>query len=234
MAGGCQPKYPACERDEHCRKGEFCVNRRCQQCRSDADCAAGKACRSGRCEPKGEYCDTAEDCPEGQVCIAHQCAPCRKNADCGEGGHCKAGRCLPRSCQTDEDCPENHECQNGRCVAPPSAKDAHAACTPQPIYFGFDEFVLSDEATRRLHSAATCINSVAGRRIRLEGHCDPRGTDEYNLALGDRRAHTVRNYLRRLGVDVTRLRVLSKGRLEAVGTDAAGWATDRRVQFNWE
>jgi peptidoglycan-associated lipoprotein len=135
---------------------------------------------------------------------------------------------------TDADCPENHECQGGRCVAPPAPLSGQAKCTPATIYFTFDESVLSAEATAQLQSAAACIKSVPGRVIRIEGHCDPRGTDEYNLALGDRRAQTVRLYLERLGVESARMRSVSKGKLEALGVSEGGWAKDRRVTFIWE
>jgi len=235
VAGGCTPKYPKCDKDEHCREGEFCVNGMCQQCRNDKDCGKGHVCKSGRCAAQAGYCESNDDCPMGQACIDNNCAPCRRDGDCGAGGRCQGGKCLqPGSCNTDEDCPENHECQNGRCVGPPGDTGASAPCTPATVYFGFDEFVISSAASSKLQDAARCINSVPGRTIRMEGHCDPRGTEEYNLALGDRRTQAVRRYLERLGVDGGRLRAVSKGKLEATGTDAASWALDRKVQFFWE
>jgi peptidoglycan-associated lipoprotein len=109
-----------------------------------------------------------------------------------------------------------------------------AKCTPETIYFGYDEFVLSAESTRKLQAAAKCIKSVSGRTIRLEGHCDPRGTEEYNLALGDRRAQAARRYLKRLGISGGRMRAVSKGKLEATGSGPATWKLDRKVQFIWE
>ena len=75
---------------------------------------------------------------------------------------------------------------------------------------------------------------MADRGLRVEGHCDPRGTEEYNLALGDRRARSVVGYLGRLGVETSRLRAVSKGKLEAVGSDEEGWARDRKATFVWE
>jgi peptidoglycan-associated lipoprotein len=232
---GCPPKYPNCKKDEDCRDGEFCVNGKCQQCREDSDCKKGQVCNEGRCDAKPGYCETSDDCPDGKACINNACVPCESDDDCGEGASCKNGKCLqPGQCTTDEDCPENHECQNGVCVAPPPPGDQDASCTPSTVYFGFDEFVLTSDATGKLQAAARCIKSVSGRTIRLEGHCDPRGTEEYNLALGDRRAQAVRRYLIRLGVGAGRMRVVSKGKLEATGSSESSWAMDRKVQFIWE
>lgn len=210
----CTPKYPKCDKDSHCKEGEYCVNGLCQQCRDNADCGEGKRCKAGRCEAIEGYCKTNADCPEGSTC---------ENNRCKEGG-----------CTTDEDCPENHECQNGKCVAPPAPVAQDASCTPETVYFDFNEHVLTVEATRTLAQVARCIKSVPGRNVRLEGHCDPRGTQEYNLALGDRRARSVKRYLVRLGVKGSRLRPVSKGKLEATGTNVAGWARDRKVVFIWE
>jgi peptidoglycan-associated lipoprotein len=119
-------------------------------------------------------------------------------------------------------------------MAPPTSAGRSASCTPEPVYFDFNEHVLTIETTRKLQKGATCIRSVPGRRLRVEGHCDPRGTHEYNLALGDRRARSVKRYMERLGVKGDRLRTVSKGMLEAQGTEEAGWARDRKAIFIWE
>lgn len=234
IASGCKPDYPKCDKDEHCKDQEYCVNGLCQQCRDNADCEGGEVCNQGRCEKPEGYCESTADCPNQQACKNNRCVPCVADGDCGANGRCRDGRCLgPNDCVTDEDCPENYECQGGSCVAPPIT-DAAGPCQPEPIYFGFDEFVLTATATRKLQDAVRCINSVDGRSVRVEGHCDPRGTEEYNLALGDRRARSVSNYLRRVGVPVQKLRPVSKGKLEATGTDESGWALDRKVLFIWE
>ena len=85
-----------------------------------------------------------------------------------------------------------------------------------------------------ISGASGLIGAALTRSLRLEGHCDPRGTEEYNLALGDRRARSVLKYLKRLGVQSNRLRPVSKGKLEATGSDEASWARDRKVLFIWE
>lgn len=233
---GCDPKYPKCDKDDHCHEGEFCVNGMCQQCRGDADCQPGLRCNAGRCDPIAGYCKTAADCPEGQGCINNRCAPCQADGDCTAGSKCNAGKCLsPGTCQKDEDCPENHECQAGRCVAPPGqAGGPDGPCVLPAVYFDFDEFILTSDSTRQLNEVAACLKTVTGRKVVLEGHCDPRGTDQYNLALGDNRARSVLKHLVRLGVPESMLRSMSKGKLEAQGSSESGWARDRKVVFFWE
>jgi peptidoglycan-associated lipoprotein len=235
LAAGCKPKYPKCEGDKDCKKGEFCVNQTCQQCRADADCGRGKRCASGRCEAIAGWCETSADCPDGQGCKDNRCGPCESDDECG-GGKCRAGRCLkPGQCVVDEDCPEGSECQDGACVAPPPEGSAtDGPCKLESVFFAFNESVLAQESVDVMARNLECLRSAGNRGIRLEGHCDPRGTEEYNLALGDRRARAASSYLTRAGIAGGRLRPVSKGKLEARGTDDAGWAQDRRVDLFWE
>jgi peptidoglycan-associated lipoprotein len=213
VLSACTPKYPKCEKDEDCRNGEHCINGACQQCRDTADCPAGQVCEKGRCQ-----------------------AECQSDEKCGPGKKCIQGRCLARGCQTDADCPAGQGCQNGTCAAPPRTEGtSRAPCEPEPIYFDFGESVLTLEATKVLKDQiAPCVQKALVRKLRIEGHCDPRGTEEYNLALGERRAQTVKRYLGRLGVLSARLRTLSKGKLEATGTNETGWSKDRHANFAWE
>jgi len=120
-------------------------------------------------------------------------------------------------------------------VAPPTQQaPTDAPCELQSIYFGFDESVLSSQAIDALGGNLECLHRADGGSVRLEGHCDPRGTEEYNLALGDRRARSVRTYLVRAGIEARRLRPVSRGKIDARGTDEASWAMDRRVDLIWE
>ncbi len=120
-----------------------------------------------------------------------------------------------------------------RCLpAAPKQADQNAACRLQPVYFDFNESVLSTDATNAIDANAACMKQV-GRPAQLIGRSDPRGTEEYNLALSERRALSVRDRLRRLGIDDNKLRTLPRGELEAKGNDEAGWAQDRRVDFEW-
>jgi peptidoglycan-associated lipoprotein len=241
LAAGCGAKYPACNNDEDCNKdqprGEFCVNQRCQKCRTDKDCPEGSHCNGGRCDPIPGWCKDDSSCAGG-ICINNQCQACNDDGQCGVGGKCRQGKCykpgqaLP--CATDNDCPEGQDCKNGLCtqtVALPNP-NFKGPCALAPVYFDFNESTLTNESTQAIDTNFACIQK-AGRGAILVGRSDPRGTEEYNLALAERRAQSVRDRLIRLGADTGKLRTLPKGELEATGKDEAGWAQDRRVDFEW-
>lgn len=99
--------------------------------------------------------------------------------------------------------------------------------------FEFDEFQLLAEDRNILEQVAQCLTRgpLRGKRVQLVGRADPRGTDEYNLGLGTRRAATVSSYLQRLGVPSQQLQPKTRGDLDAIGSDEAGWRTDRRVDL---
>ncbi|MGH9339289.1 MAG: peptidoglycan-associated lipoprotein Pal [Acidobacteriota bacterium] len=104
----------------------------------------------------------------------------------------------------------------------------------QPVFFAYDKAELTAEARRTLEQNAQTFRRFPGARIIVEGHCDERGTEEYNLALGDRRAQATRNYLVQLGVDGAQLETISFGeeRPFALGQDEAAYAQNRRAHFS--
>jgi len=104
----------------------------------------------------------------------------------------------------------------------------------QTVYFDFDSSALRPDAMETLRQNAEKIKQVPGVVIQLAGHCDERGTQEYNLALGERRALAVRNYLIQLGVSGDRLVTISYGkeRPAVEGHNESAWAKNRRVEFN--
>jgi peptidoglycan-associated lipoprotein len=81
-----------------------------------------------------------------------------------------------------------------------------------------------------LGATAGCVASGTSSEVALTGLTDPRGTEEYNLALGERRAQSVRDYLERLGVTSAKVRARSTGEENATGTDESSWSRDRRCQ----
>jgi len=97
--------------------------------------------------------------------------------------------------------------------------------------FDFDEAELEAADRDVLEQIAQCVTRgpLQGRAVELIGRADPRGTDEYNLGLGARRAESVSQYLRRLGVPPQQLAQTTRGELDAKGTDEDGWRADRRV-----
>jgi len=102
----------------------------------------------------------------------------------------------------------------------------------EPIYFGLDRSAVAAPERPKLDAAVKWLNENADKNLVLVGYCDWRGTAEYNLGLGDRRANAVKKYLESLGIDSKRLEVHSKGSTEATQTGGdAEWAKDRRVEF---
>jgi peptidoglycan-associated lipoprotein len=101
------------------------------------------------------------------------------------------------------------------------------------IHFDFDRSDLRSDAIRTLAGDLTRINQEAGLKVRIEGHCDERGTVEYNLALGDRRARAARDYLISQGVPGARLSTISYGKEKPVDPahSEAAWAKNRRDDF---
>ena len=101
------------------------------------------------------------------------------------------------------------------------------------IHFELDSAALSDEARSTLEKHALWLQGQRGARVTVEGHCDERGTTEYNLALGEQRARAARDYLVSLGVGQDRLRVVSFGKERplATGGDESSYAQNRRAHF---
>ncbi|HEY7809885.1 MAG TPA: peptidoglycan-associated lipoprotein Pal [Allosphingosinicella sp.] len=99
------------------------------------------------------------------------------------------------------------------------------------VLFETDSYSLDDQDRRTLDAHAAWLQRNPNVRVTIEGHADERGTREYNLALGDRRANAARNYLQSRGVAASRMNVISWGkeRPEALGSDESAWAQNRRA-----
>lgn len=104
----------------------------------------------------------------------------------------------------------------------------------QTVQFDYNSFALRADSMDTLRGNAEKIKQFPNAYIQIAGHCDERGTQEYNLALGERRALAVRNYLIQLGVSGDRLVTISYGKeFPAVaGSNEAAWAQNRRAEFN--
>jgi len=106
------------------------------------------------------------------------------------------------------------------------------ASVVEPIYFALDRYAVAPAERPKLQNALKWLADNPGKSLVLVGHCDWRGTSEYNLGLGDRRAASVKRYLESLGGDASRIETLSKGSTEAKqGGGEADWQKDRRVDF---
>jgi peptidoglycan-associated lipoprotein len=101
----------------------------------------------------------------------------------------------------------------------------------EDAFFAFDSAAIESADVKPLDAVARCFTQgpLAGRRMRLIGHADPRGQSEYNMALGQRRADSVDGYIDRHGVQASRVMTTSRGAMDATGHDESGWAHDRRV-----
>lgn len=102
-----------------------------------------------------------------------------------------------------------------------------------PVYFDFDQYDLRDDARATLAANAKGLQDNAGANIAIEGHCDERGTIEYNLALGEKRAKAAYDYLVSYGISGSRLTTISFGedRPADPGHDETAWAKNRRAEF---
>jgi peptidoglycan-associated lipoprotein len=219
---GCpsKPKNGECKSSDDCKDqqgfGKVCVSGRCQECGADTDCQAGFVCRENKCAPKPE---------------------CSADADCGSGKACQAGRCVaaaPKAeCDSDAQCGAGRACQSGHCVTRQlSAIEQAAACSAGEenyVRFGFDRSDLTPEARATLERIANCVKPL-GVPLLVEGHCDERGTTEYNVHLGERRAEAVKKYLVNLGLDAKGIRATSLGKENPVCRESTEecWARNRR------
>lgn len=201
----CAPKLKPgeCKSSEDCAGqagyGKVCVEGRCQECSTDADCQAGFACRDNKCVPRPQ-CSTDGDCPAGQICQAEKCVPRPEE---------------PRAAE-----PE-------RAQVSPGCADASAFT----INFGFDEATLTGGSQSTLQRLSDCLKEGV-TRLTVAGHCDERGTTEYNLALGTRRAQAAKKYLADLGAAVE-IETVTYGEERPVCNDANEdcWARNRRAEF---
>ncbi len=119
---------------------------------------------------------------------------------------------------------------NGASMAPGTQGDFEANVGDR-VFFALDSSVLSSEAQGTLGRQAAWLKQYPNASVVVEGHCDERGTREYNLALGERRANAAKNYLVSLGVDAGRVSTTSYGkeRPAVLGHDERAWSQNRRA-----
>src|SRR5262245_25643743 len=103
----------------------------------------------------------------------------------------------------------------------------------QPVFFDYDSYTLRDDARAALDADAKLLRQNASVKIVIEGHCDERGTAEYNQALGERRAQAAKDYLVQAGIEAARLQTISYGKERPFdpGHDEAAWSKNRRAHF---
>jgi peptidoglycan-associated lipoprotein len=200
--------------------------------------AFGAALVASACGPKYPKCEEDADCKVGEFCVNQLCQQCRADSDCSDGQACVGGACeaIEGYCDENNPCPSGQECVSNRCQTPQSESlvretPTTPGCQLQAVYFAYDSSTLEASARDSIAKNAQCIREKGMSGVRLTGHTDPRGTEEYNLALGDRRAKSVEQYLTSLGVKKGTLTTSSMGEEVARGEDESGWTQDRRVEF---
>ena len=119
----------------------------------------------------------------------------------------------------------------GNYIGPGSQTDLRRVAGSDRVFFDVDSYGLDDSDKDTLRRHAAWLAQYPNVNITIEGHCDERGTRDYNLALGERRANAAKNYLASLGVSPARMNVVSYGkeRPEALGSDEQSWAQNRRA-----
>lgn len=107
------------------------------------------------------------------------------------------------------------------------------AADMQTAYFPYDSYKLTGAARTAIQANADWLKANPSASVQVEGHCDERGTTEYNLALGERRANAAMDYLVKLGVERSRLSTISYGeeRPSVQGSDESAWSKNRRAEF---
>lgn len=200
-------------------------------------------------KPKTGECKTSQDCLDqegfGKICVEGRCQECGQDADCQQGFVCRTNKCVPKpQCEKDADCGAGQRCENERCVAtreeaaapaepavPPECADA-AAFT---IHFAFDKSALTSDSQGTLQKLADCLKRAPAKRVLVQGYCDERGTTQYNIALGSRRAEAAKKYLGDLGASGA-IDTVSYGKEKPLCTQATEdcWARNRRDEFQVE
>ena len=118
----------------------------------------------------------------------------------------------------------------GSSALKPGSKEEFIAEVGDRVFFGYDKSDLTPSAQSTLDGQAVWLQKYPSVRVTVEGHCDERGTREYNLALGEKRAQAVKNYLIGLGINPDRVSTISYGkeRPAVVGSNDGAWAQNRR------
>ena len=227
---GDSSKKPGCKTDKDCKNPLVCAANTCVECTTDAQCGGGKLCSANACVAAAE-CTSDDQCTDGKVCQAGKCKACAADNEC-PSGKCSAGACAPaKKCSKDDQCADDEDCIAGVCrMAGAPVNPGDVRCTLSTVYFAFDDSNVQQSERARLEANVACIDKAKGKNVYLIGHTDSAGTEEYNIALSERRAQSVADYMARLGTDPARLQVVPKGETEPTGL---GDDKDRRVEFQW-
>ncbi len=134
----------------------------------------------------------------------------------------------PHSCSSDSDCAETQLCIRSVCV---DITPDLAECSTMRVHFDFNESNLRDDDEAKLQRMGRCLKVLHALHVTIDGNADERGTEEWNLALGDKRATAVESYLQRLGVSADQLKTVTYGKDRPLCTqhNEDCWSKNRRA-----
>jgi peptidoglycan-associated lipoprotein len=217
-----------------------CKNNRCvPECGPNDPCPPGQVCnKDNKCEPDVECRDPDKPCPAGKRCVNNKCEAIPKcPASCPEGQECSEStgfKCqdIAGYCSATKPCPPGQKCVGNRCqdATPPPVE-----CSLKPIYFDFDKSDIREDQKAAVKENAECVKKKGGK-VTVEGHCDERGTREYNVALGERRYKAAIDALKGEGADAGNLEGVSYGKEKPVCTESneGCWQKNRRAELKFK
>lgn len=235
LIGGCKKvRSPHCTKDSECASADgmgvgVCIASQCQDCVEDTDCKDGARCNNHRCELP---CSDTQMCLEGFHCDSGFCKrDCKIDEDCDFNMSCVNKRCevAKAPCSTDMDCEAGYNCVAGLCS---NQSRENVSCTYEgTLHFDFDKSMVKSDDVPILERLTSCLKNNPAVKVSLEGYTDNRGTTEYNLALGQRRAESVKTYMEKLGVLSDNLNTISYGKEKPILPQAneKDYAENRRV-----
>ena len=234
MSCGDKSKHAGCKTDKECegnKAGTICAENTCVECNTDAQCKDGKHCSAHACIAKAQ-CEHDDQCAPGQVCPGRHVQGVRDRRGLRPGRHVQRGHVRgPAQEMREGRRLRRRRGLQGRDVPQGFGADhPDGSCPLSTVYFKFDSSGIEQSERDRLDANNACINKAKAKNVFLIGHTDTSGTEEYNIALSERRAQAVADYMARLGSDPSRLQVVPKGETEPTGL---GDDKDRRVEFQW-
>jgi peptidoglycan-associated lipoprotein len=177
------------------------------------------------------------------ACHSSKDGTCKKDADCTDAV-CVFGKC--QECGINTDCKDGKVCEDNKCVESASVTSTESNMTPAQtapvcsqtgtVLFDFNVYDVKQEGRDLLTEIATCLRANPDSKIMIAGNTDERGTVEYNLALGEKRAKAVSQYLQNSGINDSRMHVVSYGKEKPVDPEhnEEAWAKNRRTDITLE
>ena len=219
-----KPKNGECKTSQDCADqagyGKVCVQGQCQECGQDTDCQAGFVCRSNKCTPKPQCGSATTTAPPARRARVNAASP----APPAPAGPTATAATAPARAESAWPPPPPRPASSPL----PSARTAPAFT----IRFGFDQATLTPDSQSSLQTLADCLKAAPVKRVVVQGNADERGTAQYNVALGSRRADAARKYLSDLGVSGA-IDTVSFGKERPVCRQSSEdcWAKNRRDDF---